>query len=232
MPVDAALLRVAVLRELFGDLEGAMMAPDMAFQSTPATETEDRAWILTRVAHLKLVQGKTGDAERALQQALTIFPGYPYALGHLAKVRTLQQRYDEAAALEQQRYAAAPGAANLFALAESLELAGRSKESGEAFAQFERLSRLEMNLAANSNHELAAYYLDHAKRPEEALRIAKMEFDRRQDIHTLDVYARALFANGRRAEARTQMERVLAGGVRDPEILRHAGRMRPVAEAE
>ena len=95
-----ALTRTAYLRELFGDLEGAVMAMEMAYQSTPASENEDRAWILTQVAHVRLLQGRTVVAEALLNQALAMFPGYHYALGNMAKVRTAQKRSDEAAALE------------------------------------------------------------------------------------------------------------------------------------
>ena len=89
-----------------------------------------------------------------------------------------------------------------------------------------RRSLAESGRADNSNHELVAYYLDYAKNPREALRIAKCEFLRRQDVHTLDISARALNANGMNAEARIQIERALAVGIQDPEILRHASAIR------
>src|SRR5438132_315470 len=100
--------RAAYLRELFGDVGGALELMDMAYQSTPPTETEDRAWILTQMGHLLIISGKTDKAEKLLQQALALFPGYHYALGNLAKVRIQQKRYDQAVDLLQQRYKAAP----------------------------------------------------------------------------------------------------------------------------
>jgi tetratricopeptide (TPR) repeat protein len=220
-----ALTRTAYLRELFGDLEGAYDAMRMAFDATSPVETEDRAWILTQLAHVRIEQGRIDDAERLLDHALAVFPGYHYALGNLAKVRIEQKRYEEAAALLRSRWQAAPHAENLYALAEALELAGRLDEAGRAFAEFEKRSRAEMMLADNSNHELAFYYADHARRPAEALRVAQIEFDRRHDVYTLDAYAWALHANGRDAEARAQMERALAVGIRNPEILAHAAKL-------
>src|SRR5207245_10700323 len=88
--------RAAYLRELFGDVDGALELMDMAYQSTPPTETEDRAWILTQMGHLLIISGKTDKAEKLLQQALALFPGYHYALGNLAKVRIQQKRYSQA----------------------------------------------------------------------------------------------------------------------------------------
>jgi hypothetical protein len=37
--------RAAYLRELFGDVDGALELMNMALQSTPTTEAEDAAWI-------------------------------------------------------------------------------------------------------------------------------------------------------------------------------------------
>src|SRR3989449_6218798 len=127
-----ALTRAAYLRELFGDIDGALELMNMARQSTSPSEVEDVAWILSQMAHLELAVGKTAEAEKYLQQALTLFPGYHYALGNLAKVRIQQKRYDEAVQLLQQRYEAAPHAENLFDLAEALRLAGRSEDAKKA----------------------------------------------------------------------------------------------------
>ncbi|PYX14637.1 MAG: hypothetical protein DMG87_19865 [Acidobacteria bacterium] len=141
--------RAAYLRELFGDVDGALELMDMAYQSTPPTETEDRAWILTQMGHLLIISGKTDKAEKLLQQALALFPGYHYALGNLAKVRIQQKRYDQAVDLLQQRYKAAPPAENLYDLAEALEWAGRREAAAKAFAEFETKSLLESVRADN-----------------------------------------------------------------------------------
>jgi len=215
--------RAAYLRELFGDVDGAFELMDMAYQSTPPTETEDRAWILTQMAHLRMISGKTDEAEKLLQQALVLFPGYHYALGNLAKVRIQQKRYDQAVELLQQRYKAASHAENLYDLAEGLELAGHRDEAVKAFAEFETKSLLESERADNSNRELIFYYADHAHLPAKALDVARQEYGRRHDVYTLDAYAWSLHLNGRDAEARQQIEVALAVGVHDTRMLRHAG---------
>src|SRR5215831_8543503 len=159
-----AVTRAAYLRELFGEVDGALELMSMAFQSSPPAQAEDGAWILTQMAHLYLSTGNLDKSEKALQQALAMFPGYHYALGNLAKVRIQQKRYGEAVTLLQQRYQAAPHAENLYDLAEALQLAGRTDEAKRAFAEFERKSLLETNRADNSNRELIFYYADHAHR--------------------------------------------------------------------
>ena len=217
------MTRAAYLRELFGDVDGSIELMNMAYQSTPPSEAEDRAWILSQIGHLQLTSGKLSDAETTLQQALATFPGYHYALANLAKVRIEQKRYAEAVTLLQQRYDAAHHAENLFDLAEALELDGRTADARKAFAEFETKSLAESVRKDNSDRELIFYYADHAHQPAQALAIAEQEFAWRHDAFTLDAYAWALHVNGRDTEARKHIETALAVGIRDARMLRHAG---------
>src|SRR6201981_533451 len=213
------LTRAAYLRELFGDLDGSLELMNMAYQSTPPSEAEDRAWILSQIGHLQLMSGKITEADNTLQQALVIFPGYHYALGNLARVRIEQEKYEDAVNFLQQRYDAAQHAENLYDLAEALELAGHRDQARKAFAEFETKSQLESVRADNSNRELIFYYADHAHQPAKALEVAKTEFARRHDVYTLDAYAWALHVNGHNSEARKQVETALSVGIRDAKML-------------
>jgi tetratricopeptide (TPR) repeat protein len=215
--------RAAYLRELFGDVNGALELMNMAYQSTPPSEAEDRAWILSQIGYLQLSSGQTSDADKTLEQALEIFPGYHYALQNLAKVRIEQKRYAEAVSLLQQRYDSAKHAENLYDLAEALELAGRKDDAQKAFAEFEKKSLAESVRKDNSDRELIFYYADHAHQPVNSLKIAEQEFAWRHDVFTLDAYAWALHVNGRDSEAHKQIETALAVGIRDAKMLRRAG---------
>jgi tetratricopeptide (TPR) repeat protein len=216
------LTRAAYVREVIGYLDGAVQFMSQAYQRTSPTEVEDRAWLLTQLAHLHLLQGKAEPAESLLEQALRLFPRYHYSLAGLAKVRTAQGRHGDAASLLQECYQAAPHPENLYDLAVALQMAGRKNEAQAAFVAFEQKARAEMQSWDNSNRELVFYYADHAHKPAEALRVARLEVGRRRDVHTLHAYAWALYANKRYAEAREQIEKAIQVGVRDPSILRHA----------
>jgi tetratricopeptide (TPR) repeat protein len=217
------LTRAAFLRELFGDVDGAIELMDMALQSTPLSETEDRAWILTQMAHLELSHGNLSSAETLVHSALETFPDYHYALARMAELRQVQKKFEQAATLLEQRYKAAPHAENLFDLAVALHRAGRRTEAGKRFKEFENAGIEESSSNDNANRELIFYYADYAHKPNEALKIATLETGRRQDVHTLDAYAWALFRAGRTAEADAVMKRVLTVGIRDARILTHAG---------
>jgi tetratricopeptide (TPR) repeat protein len=218
-----ALLRAAHLRELFGDAEGAYELMELAYQSTPPTETGEQASILTQMGRVRSASGNTEAAEKLFQQALTSFPGYPPALGNLAQVRVAQKRYAEAVVLLQQRDQDVSHAEGVYSLAEALQLAGRDTEARKAFADFEIKSLAESVRQDNSNRELIFYYAEHAHQPAKALDVATQEFTWRRDVYTLDAYAWALHVNGQDIEARKQIETALAVGIRDSRMFAHAG---------
>jgi tetratricopeptide (TPR) repeat protein len=218
-----ALTRAAHLRELFGDTEGAYELMELAYQSTAPTETLERASILTQMGHLRLASGSADAAEKLIQQALRNFPKYPSALENLAQVRVTQKRYADALVLFEQSDPGATHAGHLYALAETLQLAGRATEARKAFADLEIKALAESARKDNSNRELIFYYADQAHQPAKALEVAKQEYAWRHDVYTRDAYAWALHVNGQDVEARKQIEAVLAVGIRDSKIFAHAG---------
>ena len=137
-----ALTHAARLRELFGDIDGSYELLQMAYESTPPTEAEERAWLLTQMGHLRLAAGNTDTAEKLCQQALATFPNYPLAMGALGEVRIQQTRYEEAVVLFRQRYRFTSRTEHLYDLARALRLAGHEGEAKKAFAEFETKSLL------------------------------------------------------------------------------------------
>ena len=226
-----ALTRAAYLRELFGDIEGAIDLMRSAVNRMPFQETEDRAWVMTQIGHLELMRKQPAAAEAAVEQALALFPDYHYALGTLADVRTAQQRHREAAILQRQRYDVAPHPENLFELAEAQARAGMSAEAAKSYQQFEAGARAEMQGDDNANRELIAYWAGAGNNPAAALTLAEREIARRGDVYTREAYAWALFKNGRRTDAKREIARALAVGVQHPRLLERAAAIQGRAAA-
>lgn len=217
------LTRGAHLRELFGDHTGAVEFMDTAYRRTADDEVEDRAWILTQIAHLSILTCRTEAAESLLQEALRLFPEYHYALARLAEARLQQGKTDEALDLRRRYYAAAPHPENLFELGLALERAGKGGEAKETFARFEEAARKEMTGWDNANIELIYYYADVANRPDEALALAKQEAARKRDVRTLEALAWAEHKSGQSAAALPTLERALSVGVKNPVTFYRAG---------
>jgi tetratricopeptide (TPR) repeat protein len=194
-----------------------------AFQQTPPLETEESAWIMTKMARLHRLAGRPDTAEPLLQQALKTFPDYYLSLEELAEVRLAQQRYSEAVDLLARRNQRFPTAQSRYLAARALERAGRPAEAERMYAEFEGAARSQIEQPDNANLELIAYYTEHARRPAEGLRIARLEMQRRHDVATLDLCAWALYVNGQPAEARRQIQKALAVGTRDAALYYHAG---------
>lgn len=207
-------IKAAQLREVFGDPEGAMEFFDEGFRRTPQQETEERAWLTTHKAHQKVILGEWKSASGLLDQALATFPGYHLALAELASVRMAEGKFADAAALLEKAEKTAPV---LFAYANALGASGRKDEADAAYRMLEEKG------AATT--ELVFYYADVRNDPAKALAAAEREYALRHDVATLDAYAWALYKSGKVDEAKKQMERCLATGVKEPSYLKHAAAM-------
>ena len=216
------LLRGARLRSVVGDVDGAIAFLGDAYQQTLPDQVEDLASILTEMAGIELAAGKLQLADQLLEKALKSFPDYYLALEKLAQVRSAQGKYSEAVELLRKRNERFPQPESMYAEAEALDRAGRIGEAKAVYVGFEQKARPQISRAQNANRELVFFYLKHKRNPVEALRIARLESDRRHDVFTLDAYAFALYTNGDYAQARKEIDKALAPGIRDAGIFFHA----------
>jgi tetratricopeptide (TPR) repeat protein len=217
------MARAAHLREIFGDAEGAAELLISAYGKLDPLQAEDRAWMLTHLAHVRLLGGQLEAAEGPLAEALRQFPGYHYAQFQLARLRTMQGRHADAVELLRARYRSASHPENLFDLAVACRRAGRGPEARKAFREFEEAARRESESADNANRELILYLAEYAKRPQEAAAVARRERARRRDVHTLDAAAWAFYRAGDLEASRREIESALKPGIRDATIFYHAG---------
>lgn len=217
------LTRAAYLRELFGDPEGAAEFMLLAYRGTREAEVEDRAWLLTQASHLWFALGRVEPAARAVDEALSLFPGYHYALAQRAKLESARGEHERAVETLRRHVNAAPHPENTYYLGLALLRTGEQDEAARVFADFESRARAESEGWDNANRELIFYYADIAHRPSEALALAAREIARRQDVFTLEAWAWALHVNGLHGEARAAIDRALAVGVKEAGMLRRAG---------
>jgi tetratricopeptide (TPR) repeat protein len=214
--------KAAGLRELFGDNEGAVEFYEEALRRTAQSDLDQRAWLLTQKARLTLAAGNPKGAAEILTQASGLFPDSQLATLVMADIEAAKGNYSESSNLLEKCYRAVPSSANLYRWAVALELSGQKEKAAAQFSAFEAKARGEIARPYNANLQLIAFYTDHKNDPAEALRIATLESAHRQDCVTLAALAWALYQNGKFADAKTQMDKALAVGIREASYFCHA----------
>ena len=221
-PDASSYARVAYLRSLHGDTEGAIAAMQVAVKSSNPKDPEGAAW--SRV-HLGLELANAGrwiEAEREFDKALLTFPGHKLALDAKARSRIAAGDLSGAIQIYEREQRNSPAADMALALGDLYAQMHRLSEAEKQYETFESLERGNV-VAENSWRHMVNYWLDYDKNLEVALEHAQREYETRKDIFTCDTFAWALFKNGRLLEAKRVMREALRTGSRDARLLYHAG---------
>ena len=213
--------RVSYIRELKGDIPGAIQAMKMAVESGAPT-AENTAWCMVQLGNLYLIDGQLNRAEEQYQQALLRFPDYAHATAGLARVANA--RGDLAGAVERYKLALdrIPLAEFAIGLGEVYERMGRSEEAKAQFDLVEAIQELYRANGVSIDIELALFNADRGRNIPQALDLASNEWRSRKSVRVADVYAWVLYRAGRYEEAREMISQALRLGTRDPLILHHA----------
>jgi tetratricopeptide (TPR) repeat protein len=220
-PDLASFARVSYVRELRGDLKGALTAMEAALQAGGGA-AENNAYIEIQVGNLLVLNGHRAEAREAYAQALELYPDFPAALA--AQGRLAVGDGDLTTAIDRFRHAAAivPLPEYVIALGEAQEAAGDSRGAQDSYA----LARAETTLfKANGvvvDLELALFEADHGD-PATALQLARAAYTERPTIKAADALAWAEYKNGNVAEARRRSKEALRLGTLDPVLRYHAG---------
>ena len=213
--------RVSYIRELKGDIPGAIQAMKMAVESGAPT-AENTAWCMVQLGNLYLIDGQLNRAEEQYHQALLRFPDYAHATAGLARVASA--RGDLAGAVEHYKLALdrIPLAEFAIGLGEVYERMGRSEEAKAQFDLVEAIQELYRANGVSIDIELALFNADRGRNIPQALDLASNEWRSRKSVRVADVYAWVLYRAGRYEEAREMISQALRLGTRDPLILHHA----------
>jgi tetratricopeptide (TPR) repeat protein len=218
-----ALLVGASLRAVYGDPRGAIDFLNRAYSQTSPNEVEDLAWIANQIASIQIDSGQNDAAEQTLQQAKQIYPGYPFTMENLARVRMGQNRPDDAIELWMQAARIDRDPHVLCEAARAQEAAGRVSEARATFVEFERQARAPESASDSSKLDLILMYAESSATAPDALTLAQQEISARQDVWTLDAYAWALYANGKYQDADAAEQKAIAVGIQNARIFDHAG---------
>jgi tetratricopeptide (TPR) repeat protein len=209
--------RVAYMRWLKGDLDGAIEVARMAVHAASPLDPESGAWSLTRLGLYYFQAGSLADAKVACDSALKFSPDYPAALLLQSRMLIAAGRTPEAVASMQRAVERNPLPEFQWALADTLHAAGRVDDAAKVEATL-------MQTGMQSDPRTFALFLaTRGEQTELAVQLAQRELQARADIFTHDALVWALASAGRPDEAWPHMEKALAEGTSDARLYTHAG---------
>src|SRR5262245_4179902 len=140
-PQLSSYSRVSYLRELHGDVDGAIEAMGMAV-SSGGPSSENTSWCQVQLGNLYFSKGDYQNAERQYRSALTRLPEYVHAVAGLAKIKVSQDTLDEAIELYEKVVAAVPYPEYVIALGDLYEIVGKRVQAKQRYELVEAMQQL------------------------------------------------------------------------------------------
>ncbi|MBI5565131.1 MAG: tetratricopeptide repeat protein [Chloroflexi bacterium] len=221
-PDIASYSRVSYLRELHGDMAGAIEAMQRAV-AAGYPSGEGTLWAQVQLGNLYFNRGDLAQAEATYQRALSVRSDYVYAQAGIARVRAAQGNFDEAIRTYQMLVDVLPLPEFVVTLGDLYEVTGQLDQARRQHDLVGALQQLQASAGVDVDLELALFHLDHGIDLAASLDRARAAYGRRPTIHAADVVAWALYQNGHYAEARRFSREALRLGTRDALLHFHTG---------
>ncbi len=214
--------RVSYIRELMGDMPGAIEAMKLAVTAGgPALENTN--WCRVQLGFLYFNSGLLDAAELEFQKTLVITPDYAPAHFGMARVRASQDKIDEAIAILQNVVATMPLAEFVIELGELYEVKGDTAQAAQQYDLAKALHELQQNNGVQTDAELALFLADHDLDLQNALKRARAAIKQRPSIYAADVLAWTLYKNGEYKEAAEYSKKALRLNTKNALFYFHAG---------
>jgi tetratricopeptide (TPR) repeat protein len=214
--------RVSYVRELYGDVDGAIEAMRSAVQ-TALPGSESWAWTLTHLGHLYFNRGELTEAAAIYEQVLVAKANYPYALAGQARVAAAQGNTDEAITIYKQITERLPLPEFIIALGELYEATSQADAARQQYDLVGVIQQLNAAAGMNVDLEMALFTASHGNDPAAAVQQARTAYAERATIYAADTLAWALYQQGEYAEAWQLSQEALRLGTKDALLHFHAG---------
>lgn len=214
--------RVSYVRELYGDVDGALAAMQAAVQ-TARPGSESWLWTLTHVGHLYFNRGDLAQAAAIYSQVLAARADYPYALAGMARVQAAQGNTAQAIATYTQIIDRLPLPEFVIALGELYEAGGQLEPARRQYELVEVIQQLNAAAGMNVDLELALFNASHGADLAAAVKQARAAYAQRPTLYAADTLAWALYHHGDYEEAWRYSQEALRLGTQDALLHFHAG---------
>jgi tetratricopeptide (TPR) repeat protein len=214
--------RASYVRELHGDIPGAIEAMQRAVQAG-GSNAENTNWARVQLGYLYLNSGDVVEAEAQFNEALAFYPGYVHAIAGLGRVRAAQGKTDEAIKLLNQAVGIIPMPDFVITLGDLYQTTGQQKAASQQYKLVTTIEKLYRANGVDSDLEIALFNADHDQNLNETLALARKAYVNRPSIYGADVLAWTLYKTGNYTEAQKYSEDALRLGTKDALKLFHAG---------
>lgn len=185
--------RISYLRELYGDLDGAIEAMNQAVEAG-YPGYEETSWTRMHLGDLYLKAGKTDFAEMHYRLALEQRPGYPFALAALGKLEMQKQNYPEAEKLLDQAIASIPEVGFYIAKAELKLKTNQSEEANQLAKQVIEMLKADEQAGHKMDLTYAYVYKNLLADPKTSLEYVNKEYAVRPNNIEVNQYLADLYA--------------------------------------
>lgn len=210
--------RVSYLREIHGQVDGAIEALNMAI-SAGVPGQEATAWARLTLGKLYQNGGDWKNAEMQYRIILIERPDYPFALAGLAEVEMQQKRYAAAEELLNKACAIIPEVGYYEQMAELYRATGRQSEYEALLPQIRAMMQEDMDKGHNMSLELAAFYIDLQPDYDKALQYALGEYQKRPgNIDVNRLLAKIYALKKEPTKGQEHLAKAGATGSRHPEL--------------
>jgi tetratricopeptide (TPR) repeat protein len=217
----SSLARVSYLRELHGNIDGAVETMRQAAAS-PSLAPENTAYVRTLLGNLLVYAGNPDEAADAYDEALATVPNHAAAIAGLGRLAVGRGDLAEAIHRFEQASAILPLPEYVIALGEAQAASGDTAAAGRSYDLARAETRLFVAAGVDVDLELALFEADHGDAAK-ALALAEAAYRTRQTVRTADALGWAYHRAGRPADASRLSAEALRLGSRDPLLLYHAG---------
>jgi tetratricopeptide (TPR) repeat protein len=211
--------RISYLREIHGDMAGAIEAMEQA-AAAGYPGLEQTAWARVTLGHLHAKAGELKKAEKQYRRALGEYPNYAFALAGLGRLAAQQQQAQAALRHFTQAAEILPEFSFQEELVRLYQQQGEKRKAARTLKEL--LAGLEEDQQAGHvvDLELANIYLELARDPDRALKYARQEYKRRPgNIDVCRTLAHIYYARQEYEKAAGFMEQATRTNSQDPNLL-------------
>jgi tetratricopeptide (TPR) repeat protein len=220
--------RISYLREIYGDIPGAIAAIKLAV-SAGYPGLEQTEWTRCILAHLYENRGSLDSAEYQYKLALSERPDYAFAIAGLGKIAKANGNYKEAITYYEKarglivEYSFSDELTDLYALNNEKDKAQRNSYEVIEMLGPGKDVESETGHGHYADKELAFAYLKRGEL-EDATKHALIEYERRpQNIDVAEMMAWVQYKNGKFTEANKLINTALRTNSKNPVLLCRAG---------